>query len=256
MRKIKSKTLVLLLCGIIAVVTLLINERYIKAKDVMIYNLIMTVAITFLTTAIFSFFSDLFPSNDVEKIAYQNFSVLKFCQEYGLQGIYEKFPLERQEIEKDFIESKELYIVMNDAKAFISSNMPLLEKRIRGRGHSTVFVLQDYEIEDVMSALTRKNGHTEDHNYYKNKIKNLIEYHMKDLNKKCNKNHTLSVYLNPNYNTLAIILTDNYAMMSIYRVAPGKTRVPHFVFKKGKTEYDEIRRDVLNIKKLAKKINL
>lgn len=256
MRKIKSKTLVLLLCGIIAVIVLLINERYIKPVDIMIYNLIMTVAITLLTTAIFSFFSDLFSSNDVEKVAYQNFSVLKFCQEYGLQGIYEKFPLEIQEIEKDFIDSKELYIVMNDAKAFISSNMPLLEKRIEGKGHSTVFILQDYEVNDIMSALTRKNGHIEDPNYYKNKIKNLIEYHMKDLNKRCNKNHTLSVYLNQNYNTLAMILTDNYAMMSIYRVAPGKTRVPHFVFIKGKTEYDEIRKDVLKIKELAKKINL
>ena len=256
MRKNKSKTLVFLSCVIVAVGALFINERYMKAKDIMIYNLIMTVAITLLTTAIFSFFSDLFRSNDVEKIASQNFSVLKYCQEYGLYGIYEKFPLEIEEIERDFINSKEIYIVMNDAKAFISSNMPLLEKRISSRSHSTNFILQDYNKNDIMSALTRKNGHMEDPDYYKNKIKNLIEYHMKDLNKKCNKNHTLSVYLNQNYNTLAMILTDNYAMMSIYRVAPGKTRVPHFVFVKGKTEYDDIHKDVLKIKELANKIEL
>lgn len=256
MRRIKSKTLVLLSCGIVAVVTLLINERYVKNYDVMIYNLIMTVAITLLTTAVFSIFSDLFSSNDIEKIASQNFSVLKYCQEYGLEGIYERFPLEMEQIKKDFMASKELYIVMNDAKAFISSNMPLLKERLNSKKSSTIFILQDYKTDDIMSALTRKNGHTEDPDYYKRKIKNLINYHMKDLKKKCNKSHELLLYLNPNYNTLAMILTDNYALISIYRVAPGKTRVPHFVFKKGKVEYGDIYNDVLKIKELSKKIDI
>lgn len=36
-------------------------------------------------------------------------------------------------------------------------------------------------------------------------------------------------------------------MISIYRVAPGKNQVPHFVFAKGSTEYNYIEQDVKNI---------
>lgn len=256
MKKIKSKTLLLLICGVAATTGLLLNEYYIKEKDILIYNLVMTVSVTLLTTAIFSFFSNMFTTNDVEEVASKNFTALKYCQEYGLKGIYEKFPLELDEIQKDFIDSKNLFIVMNDAKAFISSNMLLLENRIKTKNKNTTFIIQDYETEDIMSALTRKNGHIEDPDYYKNKIINLIQYHMKELNRKCNKSHNLSVYLNPNYNTLAMILSDKYAMLSIYRVAPGKTRVPHFVFECGKKEYDDVYNDIIKIRDLAKQIIL
>ena len=44
-------------------------------------------------------------------------------------------------------------------------------------------------------------------------------------------------------------------MYSIYRIAPGKTEVPHFVFKKSCVEYDLVRRDVENIIEMSKKQN-
>lgn len=70
---------------------------------------------------------------------------------------------------------------------------------------------------------------------------------MKVFYKNCAEDHQFSLYLNPNYNTLSIILTDNYALISIYRLAPEKTTVPHFVFKKGGPEYDRIKADIEKI---------
>ena len=144
---------------------------------------------------------------------------------------------------------------MNDAKRFISDNTLLIEQRLKKKNLFTAFVLQDLNQADVMDALTRKNGHAENPNYYKDKIHDVIEYHIKKLETKCDNKHTFSYYLNTNYNTLAIILTDNYAMYSIYRIAPGKTEVPHFVFKKSCVEYDLVRRDVENIIEMSKKQN-
>ena len=121
----------------------------------------------------------------------------------------------------------------------LSSDVLLLEERIAKREASTTFILQDYSADDTMSALTRKNGHDENPDYYVNKIKDLIEYHIKDLFKRRDKSHNIALFLNKNYNTLAIILTDHYALVSTYRIAPGKTRVPHFVFQQGGIEYED-----------------
>lgn len=145
---------------------------------------------------------------------------------------------------------------MNDAKAFISSHTILLKERMNVKKRNTTFVLQDYNTPDIMSALTRKNGHIEDEDYYKRKIQSVIKYHLVPLKEECDNTSEFSAFLNTNYNTLAIILTDNYAMVSIYRIAPGKSRVPHFVFKKGNKEYNDTYSDVIKIVENAKKIEL
>lgn len=122
MRKIKAKTLVVMISIIMSLLLLFINEHFMKA-DAVFYNLILTVAVTLLTTSIISWLSDKFLDNSINEIASTNFSVLKDCQEYGLTGIYSSFPLDIPQIKKDFSQSRDLYVVMNDAKAFISSNM-------------------------------------------------------------------------------------------------------------------------------------
>ena len=246
MRKIKAKTLVVLIVIIVSLLLLFINEHFMKT-DAVFYNLILTVAVTLLTTAIISWLSDKFLDNSVNEIASTNFSVLKCCQEYGLIGIYDNFPLDIPQIKDGFFQSKRVYVVMNDAKAFISSNMPLIENRIKNTKGETVFILQDYNCSDIMSALTRKNGHLENKNYYKEKIKNVIEYHLKKLRNINPKKHAVKVYLNSNYNTLAMILTDTYAMISVYRVSSGKTGVPHFVFSHKGDEYQKISDDIEKI---------
>lgn len=207
---------------------LFLNECFVKDFNNIIYILLLTIGVTLSTNAVAAIISDKFKDNDINEIASYNFSVLKSCQEYGLIDIYKGFPLDDNTFKEEVIHSKSFYLVMNDGKNFISNNKELLEKRIAIKKHSTNIIIQDYEQADTMNALTRKNGHTG--NYYIDKIKSLIEYDIENLKKKCTDNHSFHLYLNPNYNTMAILLTDNYAIISVYRVAPGKNQVPHFVF--------------------------
>lgn len=67
-----------------------------------------------------------------------------------------------------------------------------LEKRLEIKNHSTHIIIQDYNQEDTMSAFTRKNGHRDD--YYRDKIKHLIDYDIKNLILKCNDKHNFSLH--------------------------------------------------------------
>lgn len=40
-------------------------------------------------------------------------------------------------------------------------------------------------------------------------------------------------------------------MISIYRLASGKNQVPHFIFEKDGTEYDYIKKDVMEVMKIS-----
>lgn len=249
----KKKTRRLIIFSVTAALSFLIlflNECFVKDFNNIIYILLLTIGVTLSTNAIAALISDKFKDNDINEIASDNFSVLKSCQEYGLTAIYKQFPLDDNTFIAEIENSTKLYLVMNDGKNFISNNKELLEKRLLQKKHSTTIIIQDYEQEDTMKALTRKNGH--DGDYYVRKIKALIDYDIKNLESKCANGHSLNLYLNPNYNTLAILITDNYAIISIYRVAPGKNQVPHFVFKRGGTEYDYILQDVHNIMSISK----
>lgn len=245
----KKKNIICLIGILISFLLLFINEHYFKKLDDVLYNMLLTISITLLTTSIFSFISNFF-TNDVDTIASNNFTILKCCQNYGLTGIYQTFPFDNDLIKKDFVNSKEVYIIMNDAKAFISDNITLFNERIN-KNNSTTFILQDYHQQDIMSALTRKNGHSDSPNYYIDKIKNVISYHIIKL---CDKNpkHKIKLYLSPNYNTTAIILTEHYAIMSTYRYAPEKSSVPHFVFHCDGPEYSIIKNDINALVKLSK----
>ena len=46
------------------------------------------------------------------------------------------------------------------------------------------------------------------------------------------------------FNTMAVLLTEHYAMISLYRLALGKTTVPHMTLKKGGKEFDTINKDI------------
>lgn len=223
---------------------LFLNERYFKT-EVFFYGVIQTICITVLATSIVNVI-DYYWGSSFDKIAKSYFSVLKDCQTSGLVGIYNEFPLTEESLKKSFMDSKNVFIIMNDAKSFISGN-ELLKVRIEKPNCRTVFILQDYEQLDTIAALTRKNGHDQTPGYYVDKIKNVIDYHINSLYKVKNPTHELNIFLNNNYNTLAIVLLDDFAMYSIYRVSSEKGVVPHFIFKKGCTEYNFIKKDVDNL---------
>jgi len=158
-------------------------------------------------------------------------------------------------IKNDFINSKKVYIAMNDAKAFISNNTALFEERIEKENQETNFIILDYEKKETMDLLSRKNDHGEDPDYYSKKIKNVIMYHLRNYKNK-NAKHTVELYLNPNYNTMAVLLMDNYAMISLYRLSLGKGEVLHMTFNKDGKEYKNICCDIQCLcKKKARKFN-
>lgn len=180
----KIKSYQLLILEVISLAILFVNESFFININNTIYIIILTIGVTLSTNVLAAYISDKYKNNDLNDIAAKNFVVLKSCQDYGLINIQKEFPLDSEEIQNDFVDSKNVYIIMNDAKRFISDNTLLIEKRLKKKKNSTTLILQDLNQTDVMDSLTRKNGHAENPNYYKDKIRDVIDYHIKDLKKK------------------------------------------------------------------------
>ncbi len=244
MKRIKiSQGMLVSIFLIVALGLLFINERWIT--DEFISSLLTTIAVSGITTGIFSIVSSWIDKQNMEEKVYSAFPMINVCNKYGLVEISDKFPFDNDEIKKDFINSKKVYIVMNDGKNFITNNTNMIDERFHQDKKETNIVLLDYEQNDVMAVLTRQHGHDSTPDYYVKKIKEVISYHFKK--EKRSKNHKLKVYLNSNFNTLAIIVSDNYAMISLFRVSSGKDIVPHMIFNKNGTEYEKIRKDVMKV---------
>lgn len=241
--------LLILVILIVSISILFINERWVK--DAFLNNLLMALAISGITTGTLTIFSSLFEKENVMELLQTNFSVLKKCNKYGLKDIEEDFPFKDERIKDDFINSETVYILMNDGKNFISSNNEMINSRFQQKEKTTNIILLDYKQEDTMAVLTRKNGHNSTPDYYKDKIKEVINYHFKGRVSNCS--HTLNIFLNSNYNTLAMIVSDNYAMISLFRVSSGKDKVPHLVFDKSGEEYKRIKDDIVRVCENSKK---
>lgn len=218
-----------------------LSEKWIS--EVFIKQLCVAIGVAGITTATFSVLSSVIDKDTTLNFLHKTFPFIKKCMYYGLKNIDLTFPLHDELIQKDFVNSKKMYIVMNDAKAFISNHTALFEQRLSEKNAETNFVLLDYEQRDTMAILTRKNEHDHDPNYYSRKIKDVIIYHLNKY-KNENENHSVNLYLNSNYTTMAVVLMDNYAMVSLYRLSVGKGEVLHMVFEKNGKEYENIKRDV------------
>ena len=168
----------------------------------------------------------------------------------GLEGFESGFPLKNDTYEENFIESEIVIVVMNDGKRFFANNIELFRKRFNQSYKTTRFILLDPDAADSISVLTRKNDHEGD--YYINKINDFI----KELKKESiNRDHKLEIYTQNLYTTMAVILMDDYAMISLYRISPGQDEVPHLVFKKNEydnCDYEKIRKDVERLLKYGK----
>jgi len=130
----------------------------------------------------------------------------------------------------------------------------LFRSRFNHKNKTTNIVLLDPKANDSISVLTRKNGHQGD--YYKNKINDFI-YELIAEQKKYGA-HRIKVYVHKLYTTMAVVLTDKYAMVSLYRISPGKDDVPHFTFGKKQLdncEYNKINEDIKKLILYSKEIN-
>lgn len=249
MEKPRLRKIILILgTFLVSIIVLLVGEKWIK--ETFFQNLFTAIGVSGITTGMFSIFSSALEIKNMTEIVHSDFKILDVCNSYGLKYIGDHFPFDETELEDDFINSKEVFVLMNDGKNFLSEKT--FNKRIQKKEKKTNVILLNYDQEDSISVLTRKNGHDARPDYYKDKIKGVIEYHLKKDN--LADSHSLKVYLNSNYNTLAIVMTDNYAMYSIYRVSTRKDEVPHFVFKKGGIEYEKIKNDLMKVCETSKRL--
>ena len=127
----KIKSYQLLILEVISLAILFVNESFFININNTIYIIILTIGVTLSTNVLAAYISDKYKNNDLNDIAAKNFVVLKSCQDYGLINIQKEFPLDSEEIQNDFVDSKNVYIIMNDAKRFISDNTLLIEKRLK-----------------------------------------------------------------------------------------------------------------------------
>lgn len=230
-----------------------------------VYVILLAVASTIIATLIAGYVERRYCGGDIERLMtenledmqkqckknidamQENFPVLKSCHTYGLIGIAcANFPLSEAPYRNDFINSERVIIVMNDAKHFLSDNNNnlLLQERLKATDKETIFILLDNKNQWLMSTLAKRNGHGDDENYYVRKISAVIKQ-IEKLNSEAEEhNHKVRLFLYDNFNTLAMILTDNYVMESTYRLAPEKTSVPHFIFEKGGKEYYYAKQDI------------
>lgn len=152
-----------------------------------------------------------------------------------------------------FIDREKIDLVFNDGIRFYDNNIELFRKRFKKSKKETNFILMNPESMDSMSVLTRKNNHNKEPDYYKIKINRFIDRLKEEI--KTYPEHTVNIYVHDLFNTMSIILLDNYAMISLYRISLGKDTVPHIVFEKNGiqgSEYNKIYNDVKKLKNLSK----
>jgi hypothetical protein len=253
--QIKVKIIIFsLLLIILGIIGLYISFQYVS--DQVFKEISKSIFFSIITAALFTVIMNIFTRDHFEETIKELIEVrLPFLDRLHRKGLIEfeeSFPLKVDIYENDFMESNTITIVMNDAKKFYSNNISLFRERFRQKNKITNFVILDPAAADSISVITRKNGH--EGNYYVDKINDFI----KELHKEEHDNkHIINIYLQNLFNTMAIIMTEKYAMVSLYRISPGKDDVPHLVFEKNehtKCEYFKVERDVEKLMKMAKKL--
>ncbi|MGF0337892.1 hypothetical protein [Ectopseudomonas toyotomiensis] len=170
----------------------------------------------------------------------------------GMEDITDSFELDKYQ--DKIINSKKLNIVMNDGKSFIGHNSYIFKRRFKLPNKETNFVLLD-PTSDFMPLLNKKNG-KHDASYYQRKILDVIKEILIDF--QAEDSHKVNVYVHQMFNTMSVLSFDNIAMVSLYRLSPGKSIVPHFEFKDtgANSEFCEITDDVDKLIKISTLITI
>ncbi|GMQ50450.1 hypothetical protein LST1_07380 [Neisseria elongata] len=181
------------------------------------------------------------------------FNEIPFLQRSNEIGII-SFPKSGSIEILDFKESNVFIVTMNDGRFFISQNSENLCKRFEKEGMTTTFILLDAESE-AAKLLCSANG-KDDSDSYKNKINQTIK-DIKEFSVKYPK-HKFEIYTySKGYFRTSIILTDTKALVGTYRNSPGKGKIPlHILISKNGDEFDAIKDDVMQLKKLSSNCNL
>ena len=228
-RKTEIPTFILILLTVLLSVILILLSL-VLAEYKVLSAILQTIGISGFASGIFSFVSDRIHTNRVEEILESGLPVWSDVSSMGIKSVAYRWPFDDDDFKEDFINSKDVIILMNDGKNFISNYKEILRKRFSIAGLNTTFILLDYGQSDVMSVLTRKNGHDADKNYYSRKIAGVVSYDIKDLLSQKDSGHILTVYLNSNYQPVAGAVTDHFALYSIIslRFRHGGDKITNF----------------------------
>lgn len=207
-------------------------------------ELIKTIAISvFATGLVMCVYEYIYVSRGdkyFEEIIGKKIPIYLKMKERGIENISDSFELDTYQ--DKIINSKKLTVVMNDGKSFISANSAIFKKRLNIPGKETNLVLLDPRSEFI-NLLNRKNGKS-DSEYYQRKLINIFDEIFQDY--EVHEKHDFKIYIHSMFNTMSVIIFDDIAMISLYRLSPGKSIVPHFEFKNtGEgSEYSEVVSDV------------
>jgi len=211
-------------------------------------NLSISVISASLIIMIYEIFSHTFE----EKFIFEYLPMFKESQQIGLKKVVYK-PIDTDEYKKNLLNSYKLIVVMNDGKTFLRNYYSVLESRMHKKG-LTEFILLNPNSQFVEFLSKRNEKETKD--YYKSKIRDVIK-NLKEISQNKKKEHEFSIYIHDGFHPYAVVMCDDKAMVSMYRLSPGKHEVLHFLFEYvGRDcEYEKIKQDIENLKKRAKLIN-
>lgn len=237
----------------ILIVTLLSLVLYIYGmsnlpENEIIKNISLTIFATGLTMSIFEFLYKSRGDKYFEEIINERIPIYLKLKDKGIEDITNSFNIEKYR--DQIIKDKNLTIIMNDGKSFIGKYSNVLKRRLEEKG-TTNFVILDPSSE-VIPILNKKNGKTSE-DYYQEKLLDVMREILFDFAP--SKKHTVNLYIHTLFNTMSVVISDSIAMISLYRLSPGKAIVPHIEFKPTTTcdsEYTLIKDDVRNLIKNSK----
>ena len=210
-------------------------------------NISVSVVSASLIIIIYEVFSKTFE----EKFIFEYLPMFEESQKIGLKKITYK-PIDTEEYKKNLLNSNKLIVVMNDGKTFLRNYHSVLKNRINKKG-ITQFILLNPDSKFVEFLSERNEKETKD--YYKNKIKDVIK-ELKGISHNKKNGHKFEIYIHNGFHPYAVVMCDNKAMVSMYRLSPGKHEVLHFLFEYvgNDSEYEKIKQDIENLKNRAKLI--
>ncbi|WP_031492574.1 hypothetical protein [Succinivibrio dextrinosolvens] len=233
------------------IILILLDDHVFSENQVKYQNILASLGISLIVSGVTIFLYRVIKKETDYKI--DNLILANKIRSYGLVSIDEKFLISEKtvfgnyDVREDFINSKNVTLVFNDGKFFFTTIQNELNIRInKGPGYKTTIVILNNNNKLLMDMLSQKNGRPEGH--YIEKINTLKKCDFVDWKNKANKSgSTLEIYFKNTYNSVAEILTDNYAMYSIFYNSAMKDQVHHFLFNKYGNGYQFVKKDIENL---------
>lgn len=230
--------------GLIFLVIAVILNKYFDGNFISL--ILQTLAITFIVASTIGYSIDSSMKEALVNLYENNMTMCALSNKIGLYKILYDHEYDYNNL---VTKRKELTIVMNDGKRWISNNYTILSERFKNEQNYTkfVFLKPNSDAIKLLAQKTRKEGQT-----VEDKVKNIndkIQDSIRELNQIKGKGN-LKIYYSEAYNVQTIFLTEREVVLTLYRTSFGikKTKVPLLVYNKNnfsrEGEYEFIKDDV------------